>query len=126
MFLIIWVVRKLVRFQNLTFEEKKWNSYVFEPILPSLVSRLTTAETKGTATGVYHLFLFGGHFMGALLAGLFYEQHFEWLVGVLLVLEMLFFYVTLNFQNPGKTNPDSTEVIGRLNLLAAFFIISSN
>ena len=40
---------------------------VFEPILPSLVSRLTTAETKGTATGVYHLFQFGGHFMGCLL-----------------------------------------------------------
>ena len=82
---------------------------VFEPILPSLVSRLTTAETKGTATGVYNLFQFGGHFMGALLAGLFYEQHFEWLVGVLLVLEMLFFYATLNFQNPGKTSPSKTD-----------------
>ena len=82
---------------------------VFEPILPSLVSRLTTPETKGTATGVYNLFQFGGHFMGALLAGLFYEQHFEWLVGVLLVLEMLFFYVTLNFQNPGKTSPSKTD-----------------
>ena len=82
---------------------------VFEPILPSLVSRLTTPETKGTATGVYNLFQFSGHFMGALLAGLFYEQHFEWLVGVLLVLEMLFFYATLNFQNPGKTSPSKTD-----------------
>ncbi len=82
---------------------------VFEPILPSLVSRLTTPETKGTATGVYNLFQFGGHFIGALLAGLFYEQHFEWLVGILLVLEMLFFYVTLKFQNPGKTSPSKTD-----------------
>ena len=31
---------------------------VFEPILPSLVSRLTTAETKGTATGVYNCLLY--------------------------------------------------------------------
>ena len=81
---------------------------VFEPILPSLVSRLTTPETKGTATGVYNLFQFMGHFSGALLAGIFYGSHFEWLIGILLVLEMLFFYVTLNFENPGKKSPSTT------------------
>ena len=75
---------------------------VFEPILPSLVSRLTTPETKGTATGVYNLFQFGGHFIGALLAGIFYGNHFEWLIGILLVLEIIFFYVTMSFQNPSK------------------------
>ena len=80
---------------------------VFEPILPSLVSRLTTPETKGTATGVYNLFQFMGHFSGALLAGIFYGSHFEWLIGILLVLEMLFFYVTLNFENPGKKSPST-------------------
>ena len=91
---------------------------VFEPILPSLVSRLTTPETKGTATGVYNLFQFMGHFSGALLAGIFYGSHFEWLIGILLVLEMLFFYVTLNFENPGKKSPSTTPenmVLPRVN-----------
>ena len=79
---------------------------VFEPLFPSLVSRLTTEQTKGTATGVYNFFQFMGHFFGAVLAGICYQKHFEWILAILCVLEMLFFYVTLNFQNPGKTESD--------------------
>ncbi len=75
---------------------------VFEPIFPSLVTRLTTEQTKGTATGVYNFFQFFGHFAGALLAGALYHDHFLWLLGILAVLEILFFYATLSFPNPGK------------------------
>ncbi|MGK0290425.1 MAG: putative MFS family arabinose efflux permease, partial [bacterium] len=48
---------------------------VFEPIFPSLVTRLTTPETKGTASGVYNFSQFMGHFAGATIAGIFHAQN---------------------------------------------------
>ena len=35
---------------------------VFEPIFPSLVTRSTAEDTKGTAMGVYNFSQFMGHF----------------------------------------------------------------
>ena len=42
---------------------------VFEPLFPSLVTRLTNPTTKGTASGVYNFCQFVGHFAGAAIAG---------------------------------------------------------
>ena len=81
---------------------------VFEPIFPSLVTRLTTPDTKGTASGVYNLSQFLGHFLGATVAGLLYEQQFLTLTVVIAVLELSFLYATLSFPNPGRRNPESS------------------
>ena len=73
---------------------------VFEPIFPSLVSRSTTNETKGTAMGVYNFAQFFGHFVGATLAGLLYHNYFFVFLLLLASLEILFFYFALSFSNP--------------------------
>ena len=75
---------------------------IFEPILPSLVSRTTTSETKGTAVGVYNFAQFFGHFVGATIAGLFFLNHFFLFLIVVGVLEFFFFYLTIFFSNPEK------------------------
>ena len=81
---------------------------VFEPIFPSLVTRLTTPDTMGAASGVYNLSQFLGHFLGATVAGLLYEQQFLTLTVVIAVLELSFLYATLSFPNPGRRNPESS------------------
>ncbi len=45
-----------------------------EALLPSEVSKATTAETKGTALGVYSSSQFIGIFIGGLLGGFFHQQ----------------------------------------------------
>ncbi|HBL56028.1 MAG TPA: MFS transporter, partial [Deltaproteobacteria bacterium] len=73
---------------------------VFEPIFPSLVTRSTTAETKGTAMGVYNFSQFIGQFVGATVAGALYVNNFLIFLLLLAVAEIWFFYLTLSFQNP--------------------------
>lgn len=75
---------------------------VFEPIFPSLVTRSTTSETKGTAMGVYNFAQFIGHFVGATVAGALYVNNYLIFLLLLAVAEIWFFYLTLSFQNPGK------------------------
>ncbi len=75
---------------------------VFEPIFPSLVTRSTTSETKGTAMGVYNFAQFFGHFVGATVAGALYVNNYLIFILLLAVAEILFFYLTLSFQNPEK------------------------
>ena len=75
---------------------------VFEPIFPSLVSRSTTNETRGTAIGVYNFAQFFGHFIGAIVAGSLYHNYFFVFLFLLAFLELLFFYFTLSFHNPEK------------------------
>jgi len=75
---------------------------VFEPIFPSLVTRSTTSETKGTAMGVYNFAQFIGHFVGATVAGALYVNNFLIFILLLAVAEIWFFYLTLSFQNPEK------------------------
>ena len=75
---------------------------MFEPIFPSLVTRMTTSETKGTASGVFNFSQFLGHFSGALCAGLFYKSSPFILLSIMAGLELLFFYATLSFENPAK------------------------
>ena len=77
---------------------------VFEPIFPALVTRLTTPDTKGTASGVYNLSQFLGYFFGATVAGMLYEQQFLLLMVVIAVLEISFLYAMLFFPNPGRRN----------------------
>ena len=73
---------------------------IFEPIFPSLVTRTTTAETKGTAMGVYNFAQFFGHFVGAILAGALYLNHFYIFILLIALAELCFFYLTLSFTNP--------------------------
>jgi len=75
---------------------------VFEPIYPSLVTRSTTSETKGTAMGVYNFAQFIGHFVGATVAGALYVNNYLIFLLLLAVAEIWFFYLTLSFQNPEK------------------------
>ena len=75
---------------------------IFEPIFPSLVTRTTTAETKGTAMGVYNFAQFFGHFAGATLAGALYLNHFYIFILLIALAEFWFFYLTLSFTNPEK------------------------
>ena len=76
---------------------------IFEPIFPSLVTRKTTAETKGTAMGVYNFAQFFGHFAGATLAGALYLNHFYIFILLIALAEFWFFYLTLSFTNPEKS-----------------------
>ena len=75
---------------------------IFEPIFPSLVTRSTTSETKGTAMGVYNFAQFIGHFVGATIAGALYVNNYLIFFLLLAVAEIWFFYLTLSFQNPEK------------------------
>ena len=75
---------------------------IFEPIFPSLVTRSTTSETKGTAMGVYNFAQFIGHFVGATVAGALYVNNYLIFFLLLAVAEIWFFYLTLSFQNPEK------------------------
>ena len=75
---------------------------VFEPIFPSLVTRSTTSETKGTAMGVYNFAQSIGHFVGATVAGALYVNNYLIFLLLLAVAEIWFFYLTLSFQNPEK------------------------
>ena len=76
---------------------------IFEPIFPSLVTRTTTAETKGTAMGVYNFAQFFGHFAGATLAGALYLNHFYIFILLIALAEIWFFYLTFSFTNPEKS-----------------------
>ena len=76
---------------------------IFEPIFPSLVTRATTAETKGTAMGVYNFAQFFGHFAGATLAGALYLNYFYIFILLIALAELWFLYLTLSFTNPEKS-----------------------
>ncbi|MBF0278905.1 MAG: MFS transporter [SAR324 cluster bacterium] len=75
---------------------------VFEPIFPSLLTRMTTPDTKGTASGIYSFSHYMGNFAGAVLAGLFYHNYPSFLFLFLIGTASLFFYLTLTFPNPEK------------------------
>ena len=69
---------------------------IFEPIYPSLVTRATTEETKGTAMGVHNFAQFFGHFAGATLAGAQHLKHFYIFILLIALAELWFFYLTLS------------------------------
>ena len=74
---------------------------VFEPLFPSLVTRLTNPTTKGTASGVYNFCQFIGHFTGAAIAGIFYSTNLFFLLGLLLMINLSFLFLLYrDFQNP--------------------------
>ena len=74
---------------------------VFEPLFPSLVTRLTNPTTKGTASGVYNFCQFVGHFAGAAIAGIFYSTNLLFLLGLLLMINLSFLFLLYkDFQNP--------------------------
>ena len=73
---------------------------IFEPIFPSLVTRWSNQENKGTASGIYNLLQFFGHFVGAISSGLLLEINVLYVYFVLLILSFIFLYSMKNFQNP--------------------------
>jgi len=72
---------------------------VFEPLFPSLVTRMTSQRTKGTASGVYNLFQFIGYFAGATIAGFFYTKPL-FLTFILITLSLFFILRLMSFPNP--------------------------
>ncbi len=73
---------------------------VFEPIFPSLVTRLSDAESKGTASGVYNFSRFAGQFAGGLTAGILYHNDLPFLPLVLGAAALWFLVRALGFPNP--------------------------
>jgi len=73
---------------------------IFEPIFPSLVTRMTDPQTKGTASGVYNFCQFIGQFLGAMLAGMLYLEYPSTIALVMIVLTLFFIWKTLSFPNP--------------------------
>ena len=82
---------------------------VFEPLFPSLLTRLTREETKGTASGVYSFSNFMGHFAGASLAGLLYYPYPALLFVFLIGMTAIFIYLLLSFPNPQKRQTPQEE-----------------
>lgn len=70
---------------------------VFEPLFPSLITKLTSANTKGTASGLYNFSQFIGHFFGAVMAGVLFNYSSWILMGILLIMSLFFFYILLSF-----------------------------
>lgn len=73
---------------------------IFEPIFPSLVTRFSGPETKGTASGVYNFSQFIGQFLGGVLAGFLYQTSGPVLAAVMTAATVLFLWRCLNFENP--------------------------
>ena len=85
---------------------------VFEPLFPSLVTRLTNPTTKGTASGVYNFCQFVGHFAGAAIAGIFYSTNLVFLLGLLLMINLGFLFMLYkSFSNPIPREKADTEKI---------------
>ncbi|MBF0287376.1 MAG: MFS transporter [SAR324 cluster bacterium] len=76
---------------------------VFEPIFPSLITRMTSSHTKGTASGVYSFSSFMGNFLGAAAAGLLYQRASFLLFLLLIGMTAVFFYLIRSFPNPENT-----------------------
>ncbi len=76
---------------------------IFEPIFPSLLTRMTSAHTKGTASGVYSFSSFMGNFLGAAIAGLLYQTASFLLFFLLLGMTAVFLYLIRHFPNPENT-----------------------
>ena len=51
-----------------------WGFNLLEAMLPSLVSRVAPAATKGSAMGLFNTFQFSGVFLGGVCGGLAYGQ----------------------------------------------------
>ena len=81
---------------------------MFEPLFPSLVTRLTQSDTKGTASGVYNFSQFIGQFFGAVLAGMFYDNN-QTIMMVVMIVFVLFFMIRIySFPNPVKRTQEQS------------------
>ncbi|MDX2470769.1 MAG: MFS transporter [SAR324 cluster bacterium] len=82
---------------------------IFEPIFPSLVTRMSTKETKGTASGVYNFSQFAGQFAGAILAGSYFYNPTPVLPIFMLVMIAFFLSRALAFENPTPRKKEVEE-----------------
>lgn len=81
---------------------------MFEPLFPSLVTRLTESDTKGTASGVYNFSQFMGQFVGAVLAGMFYNNNQVIMMTIMIVFVLFFLKRIYSFPNPEKRIPQES------------------
>ena len=75
---------------------------IFEPIFPSLVTRLSSEENKGIASGFFQTFQFLGHFVGALASGFFLKHNIFFVFLFLLVYGVFFLLLLRKFENPPR------------------------
>ncbi len=75
---------------------------IFEPIFPSLVTRLSSKENKGTASGFFQTFQFFGHFVGALGSGFLLNYNIFFVYFFLLAYGMFFLLLLRKFENPPR------------------------
>ena len=73
---------------------------IFEPIFPSLVTRLSSEENKGIASGFFQTFQFLGHFVGALASGFLLKHNIFFVFLFLLVYGVFFLLLLRKFKNP--------------------------
>ena len=71
---------------------------IFEPLFPSLISRLS--PNKGTASGIFNLCQFIGHFTGAIISGALLTVNIYIVYSLLFTLGVLFLFALQGFQNP--------------------------
>lgn len=72
-----------------------WGFNLLEAMLPSLVSRIAPAATKGSAMGVYNTFQFLGVFFGGMVGGLMYGQFGVEAVYLIAALALLVWIIVL-------------------------------
>lgn len=86
-----------------------WGFNLLEAMLPSLVSRVSPAASRGSAMGVYNTFQFSGVFFGGLVGGVIYGRY-----GVNAVFAvsglLLLFWVWLVYSGPALKLLDSMVV----------------
>ncbi len=74
---------------------------ILEATLPSLVSKISKAQTKGTAMGVYNTMQSLGVFMGGALGGYIFKQHgFVGIFSFCTILMVLWFLIALSAPAP--------------------------
>ena len=75
---------------------------IFEPIFPSLVTRLSKKENKGIASGLFQTFQFLGHFVGAIGSGFFLSRNIFFVYFFLLIYGIFFLFLLRKFKNPSR------------------------
>ncbi len=65
--------------------------HLLEPVLPSLLTKVTRRELRGLSVGVFNTVQFVGAFSGGLMGGLYLKAGAQWMVVVNLILSSLWF-----------------------------------
>ncbi len=69
--------------------------HLLEPIMPSLLTKLSHQDTRGIAVGIYNTSQFTGAFLGGMLGGLFLKLGILYMLITNLILSLTWFLVTV-------------------------------